>query len=87
MEAFNMQLLRFFDWLLWTTIQGSILIVLIVLIQKILRRRLPIRWHYFVWTLLLIRLAIPWLPESRVSIFNLIPRRTDNRILLAIAKR
>ncbi|MHC4144812.1 MAG: M56 family metallopeptidase, partial [Planctomycetota bacterium] len=35
---------------------------------------LPIRWHYFVWTLLLIRLAIPWLPESRVSIFNLIPR-------------
>ncbi|MHC4564446.1 MAG: M56 family metallopeptidase [Planctomycetota bacterium] len=74
MEALNMQLLRFFDWLLWTTIQGSMLVVLIVLIQKILRRRLPVRWHYFVWTLLLIRLAIPWLPESKISIFNLVPR-------------
>jgi len=74
MEALNMQLLRFFDWLLWTTIQGSMLVVLIVLIQKILRRRLPARWHYFVWTLLLLRLAIPWLPESKMSIFNLVPR-------------
>jgi len=74
MEALNMQLLRFFDWLLWTTIQGSMLVVLIVLIQKILRRRLPASWHYFVWTLLLIRLAMPWLPESKMSIFNLVPR-------------
>jgi len=74
MEALNTQLLRFFDWLLWTTIQGSVLIVMIVLIQKLLRRRLPIRWHYFVWTLLLIRLVSPWLPESKISIFNLVPR-------------
>jgi len=68
-----MQLLRFFDWLLWTTIQGSMLVVLIVLIQKILRRRLPVRWHYLLW-LLLIRLTIPWLPESKISIFNLVPQ-------------
>ena len=74
MEALNMQLLRFFDWLLWTTVQGSMLIILILLIQRILRRRLPASWHYFVWTLLLIRLAIPWLPESKMSIFNLVPR-------------
>ena len=74
MEAFNMQLLRVFDWLLWTTIQGSVLIVLIVLLQLIFRRRLPVRWHYFLWVLLLIRLASPWLPESKMSIFNLVPR-------------
>jgi beta-lactamase regulating signal transducer with metallopeptidase domain len=74
MEAFNLQLLRVFDWLLWTTIQGSVLIVLIVLLQLILRRRLPVRWHYLLWILLLIRLAVPWLPESKMSIFNLVPR-------------
>ena len=78
MEALNTQLLQFFDWLLWVSIQGSVLIVLIVLVQKILRRRLPIRWHYFVWTLLLIRLAMPWLPESRMSIFNLVPRSVQH---------
>ena len=74
MEALNTQLLRFFDWLLWASLQGTVLIVLILLIQIILRRRLPVRWHYIIWLLLLIRLAIPWLPESKISIFNLVPR-------------
>lgn len=74
MEAFNTQLMRFFDWLLWASLQGTVLIVMIVIIQKILRRRLPVHWHYLLWLLLLIRLAIPWLPESKISIFNLVPR-------------
>ncbi len=74
MEAFNTQLMRFFDWLLWASLQGTVLIVMIVIIQKILRRRLPVHWHYLLWLLLLIRLAIPWLPESKMSIFNLVPR-------------
>ncbi len=74
MEALNTQLLQFFDKLLWISIQSSVLIILIVLVQKVLRDRLGIRWHYFLWGLLLIRLAIPWLPESKISIFNLVPR-------------
>ncbi|MHC4206263.1 MAG: M56 family metallopeptidase [Planctomycetota bacterium] len=74
MEAFNTQLLRFFDWLLWASMQGTVLIIMIIVIQKILRRRLPVHWHYLLWLLLLIRLAVPWLPESRMSIFNLVPR-------------
>jgi beta-lactamase regulating signal transducer with metallopeptidase domain len=74
MEALNTQLLQFFDKLLWISIQSSVLIILIVLVQIILRRRLPIRWHYLIWLLLLIRLAMPWLPESKISIFNLVPR-------------
>ena len=59
MEALNIQLSQLFEWLLWTTIQGSVLIGLILVVQIILRRKLPIRWHYFLWLLLLIRLAIP----------------------------
>ncbi len=74
MEAFNRELLQFFDKLLWISIQSSVLIILIVLLQKVLRGRLGIRWHYLLWFLLLIRLAIPWLPESKISIFNLVPR-------------
>ena len=74
MEALSMRLLPLFDWLLWTTIQAALLFCLIMLIQLILRSRLPIRWHYCLWLLLLIRLAIPWLPERKISIFNLVPR-------------
>ncbi|NIP25470.1 MAG: hypothetical protein GWN67_13970, partial [Phycisphaerae bacterium] len=73
MEAINIQLSSLFEWLLKTTIQGSVLIGLILLVKVILRGRLPIRWHYFLWLLLLIRLAAPRLPQSRFSIFNLIP--------------
>ncbi|MHC4173218.1 MAG: M56 family metallopeptidase [Planctomycetota bacterium] len=87
MEALNTQLLRFFDWLLWVSIQGSILIGLIVLVQLILRRRLGIRWHYFLWLLLLIRLAIPWLPQSKISIFNLVPQSIrQGRIIESITE-
>ncbi|MHC4587475.1 MAG: M56 family metallopeptidase, partial [Planctomycetota bacterium] len=74
MESLTLQLRPVFDWLLWASIQGSVLIVLIVLIQIILRGKLGIRWHYLLWLLLLIRLAVPWLPESKISIFNLLPR-------------
>jgi bla regulator protein BlaR1 len=70
----NSQLMQFFDWLLWVSLQGSVMIILIVLIQLILRHRLPTRLNYFIWVLLLIRLAVPWLPESKISIFNLVPR-------------
>ncbi len=87
MEALNTQLLQFFDWLLWVSLQGSVLIVLIVLVQLILRRRLGIRWHYFLWLLLLIRLAMPWLPESRISVFNLVPRSIQQgRIIESISE-
>jgi len=74
MGTLTMQLRPVFDWLLWASIQGSVLIVLIVIVQIILRGKLGIRWHYLLWLLLLIRLAVPWLPESKISIFNLLPK-------------
>jgi len=87
MESFSMRLLPLFDWLLWTTIQAALLFCLILLLQLILRGRLPIRWHYCLWLLLLVRLAIPWLPESRISIFNLVPRSIQQgRILESYSK-
>ena len=54
--------------------QGSVLICLILLIKAILKNKLLIRWHYYLWLLLLVRLTLPWSPQSRISIFNLIPQ-------------
>ena len=73
MESLSMQLWPFFEWLLQTTVQASLLICLILLVQLMLRGKLGVRWHYCLWLLLLIRLVMPWAPESRMSIFNLIP--------------
>jgi len=74
MESLNVQLQPFVEWLLRTTVQASILICVILLLQRILRNRLGIRWHYGLWLLLLVRMSLPWAPQSRASMFNLIPR-------------
>ena len=79
MESLNIQLQPFFEWLLRTTVQASVLIALILLVQLILRGRLGIRWCYCLWLVLLIRMAMPWAPQSRVSMFNLIPQSLPQR--------
>jgi beta-lactamase regulating signal transducer with metallopeptidase domain len=71
MEPLSIQLWPFFEWLLKTTLQASLLIVLIMLVRSVVRGKLDVRWHYFLWIVLLIRLVMPWAPESRISIFNL----------------
>ena len=78
MESLSMQLTPLFDWLLRTTLQAALLSCLILIVQLILRGRLPIRLHYCLWLLLLIRMATPWLPESKISIFNWIPRSVQH---------
>ncbi|MHC4740672.1 MAG: M56 family metallopeptidase, partial [Planctomycetota bacterium] len=73
MEALISSLQSFSEWLMRATLQASLLIVLILAIQTILGRRLGIRWRYCLWLLLLVRMALPWAPQSRISMFNLIP--------------
>ncbi len=87
MESLSMPLIPVFDWLLRTTLQAALLFCLIMLIKLIVRGRLPIRWHYCLWLLLLIRLATPWLPESKMSIFNWVPRSIQHgRIIESISQ-
>lgn len=73
MEALDASLATFLQWLLKATLQGSLLVCVIMLIKLILRERLPARWHYCFWLILLARLSLPWAPPSRISIYGLIP--------------
>ncbi len=59
-------------WVLSATITGSVLVGLILLAKWAVRNRLTARWHYFIWFLLLVRLAIPALPASPLSLDNLL---------------
>lgn len=60
----------FLVWLGRASWQASVLIVLVLLAQWLLRRQLAPRWRHALWLLVVIRLALPWAPESRVSLFN-----------------
>ena len=62
-----------YDWIVRTTWQASALICLVLLIQWALRHRLNVRVRYLFWLVVLIRLAMPWMPQSRLSMYNLLP--------------
>ncbi len=72
MESFITELSLFFRWLLTSTIQVGVLICLILVVKAILRNRLAVRWHYWLWLVLLIRMAIPSAPQSNFSLYTLI---------------
>jgi beta-lactamase regulating signal transducer with metallopeptidase domain/Tol biopolymer transport system component len=73
MAAFGTTLQPFLAWLLETTIVASVVICLILVLQKLLGRRLGPRWSHALWLVLLLRMVLPWTPPSPVSLFRLVP--------------
>jgi bla regulator protein BlaR1 len=73
-ESLDTNLTLLSQWLLRATLQGSLLVCLILAIKLALRERLPARWHYCLWLILLVRLALPWVPQSRLSVYNFVPQ-------------
>jgi len=71
METLYSYVQPFFEWLLRSTVQAGIVVCLILLIQGSLRNRLTARWHYALWLILVVRMVLPWAPQSRFSIYNL----------------
>jgi bla regulator protein BlaR1 len=60
-----------FDWIMLSSAIASLMIIIIFLIKLIFRNKLSATWHYYIWFLLLIKLIVPYAPESPLSIFNL----------------
>jgi beta-lactamase regulating signal transducer with metallopeptidase domain len=62
-----------FEWLLAATLRASVLAVVILGIQWVLRHRLPAAWRHALWLPVLVVLVLPVLPEVP---FGLFPRKT-----------
>jgi beta-lactamase regulating signal transducer with metallopeptidase domain len=62
-----------FGWLLTASWQASVLALLVLLLQTILRGRLNPRWRYALWLLVIVRLLLPVQPESALSLFQFAP--------------
>ena len=77
MEQVIIILNQFFQWVLTTSAMASVMVGLILLTKFILKEKLNIRWHYFLWILLIVRLILPWTPESSFSVFNLIDLKSS----------
>src|ERR1022692_2967400 len=58
------------NWLLNNSLQAGVLGLLVLLVQWIFRRQLTSRWRFTLWWVVMVRLLLPFGPESAVSVFN-----------------
>ena len=70
-----------FICLIYTSLAGSILAVTIILTKLMLKHRLGAAWNCGIWMLLLLRLCMPYVPESPFSIFNVLNYVNTNFLL------
>jgi bla regulator protein BlaR1 len=62
-----------FNWIVQLSVGASILIVLVLIMQKLLKNRFGAKFQYIIWFAVVLRLIMPQLPTSSISIFNYIP--------------
>lgn len=67
----------FVSWLADASVKGSVVIVLVAVLHRLLASRVDARWRHALWLLVLVRLALPAGPSSRLSIFNLLPSGSE----------
>ncbi len=68
----------FLLWLGKTSLMASVVVILILGIKTLLQDRLPVKWQYALWLVLIMRLILPWAPESSFSLYNLFPKATNS---------
>ncbi|MDO0823869.1 M56 family metallopeptidase [Desulfosporosinus nitroreducens] len=64
-------LLPVFQWVLNVSVMAGILTIVIILLKLLLGNKLNVKWHSWVWFLVMIRLLVPYAPETPFSVFNL----------------
>ncbi|MGW8754779.1 M56 family metallopeptidase [Bacillus wiedmannii] len=77
----NIYLPAFFDWVIKTSIMASILVGLILCIKILFRNKLTPRWQYMLWIILIIRLVLPWSPDSSYSIYSVLTYKNDDAFI------
>ncbi|SFC87520.1 BlaR1 peptidase M56 [Bacillus sp. 491mf] len=68
----NIYLPLVFDWVIETSVMASVLVGLILCVKVLLRNKLSPRWHYLLWMILIVRLLLPWSPDSSYSMYSLL---------------
>ncbi|UNK15886.1 M56 family metallopeptidase [Paenibacillus sp. N3/727] len=68
---------RLFNWFVASTLMASAAAVVVLAVQHLLRRRIHARVRHALWLIVLLRLMLPVLPQSPVSLFNAVPAWTD----------
>ncbi|MFC1498856.1 M56 family metallopeptidase [Verrucomicrobiota bacterium] len=58
------------------SVQASLLAIIILFALLVFRKFVSPKWRYLLWTVLVLRLVMPWSPQSNMSVFNLTHKLT-----------
>lgn len=61
-----------FNIVLQLSLAGTVTAAIILLVKAVAGKRLTARWHYVVWFILIVKLAVPVTVPSSISLFNLL---------------
>ncbi len=75
-----------FNWIVQLSVAASILIVLVLIMQKLLKNRFGAKFQYIIWFAVILRLILPQLPTSSISIFNYIPSANQMPPIIVVEK-
>jgi beta-lactamase regulating signal transducer with metallopeptidase domain len=76
-----------FNWVLQTSWQAAVLACLIILGHTVFRKRISPAWRYGLWSLLLVRLLMPFPPQSALSIFRVARLEAPRQLLKIVPQR
>lgn len=71
-------IINIFDFTVLSSAEASILVCIILLVKFIFKNKQNASWHYYIWFILIIRLTVPCLPESQISIFSAVNSAATN---------
>ncbi|MBU3146063.1 M56 family metallopeptidase [Clostridium sp. CF012] len=66
-----MNLLNIFELIALSSLIGSVIVLVILITNTIFRNKLNSTFHYYIWLILLIKLIIPFGPQTSFNISNL----------------
>ena len=66
-----MNFLNIFEKIMLSSVIGSVIVLMILIIKGIFRNKLNFTFHYYIWLILIIKLIIPIGPQSPLNISNL----------------
>lgn len=62
-----------FNFVLISSIYGSVVGIIIILMKSLLKEKISGKWNFLIWSVLLLKLLIPFGPQSNISLFNNVP--------------
>ncbi len=73
MSMLSIPLETMFGYVVESSLAACLIVCAVLLLQRLFRARFSPRWRSMLWTLLIVRLLLPWTPESPLSLAGILP--------------